>query len=120
MVTLTTNTGLWFHAGPIQGQHTHLYNQVVCILQANIARFHAELFMLSRPPQIGADRLVLFYFLEGIEFPTEILLGELSMDKRVTASADVDAARLHVGFVEVFSEPLVAMTASGNQVVEAD
>ena len=42
------------------------------------------------------------------------------MDKGMTAPANIDAPFPHVGFVEVLFEPLVSMTATRYQVMEAD
>ena len=42
------------------------------------------------------------------------------MDKGMTAPANIDAPFPHVRFIEVLFEPLVSMTASRNQVMEAD
>ena len=42
------------------------------------------------------------------------------MDKGMASSADINALLSHLRFIEVLSEPLVAMTASGNQMMEGD
>ena len=42
------------------------------------------------------------------------------MDKGMTAPANIDPPFSHVRFIEVLFEPLVSMTASRYQVMEAD
>jgi hypothetical protein len=42
------------------------------------------------------------------------------MDEGMTSSADIDAPLFHVRFIEVLFEPLVAMTASGYQVMKGN
>jgi hypothetical protein len=42
------------------------------------------------------------------------------MDKAMASSADINASLSHVRFIEVLSEPLVTMTASGNKMMEGN
>ncbi len=42
------------------------------------------------------------------------------MDKGMASSADIKTSLSHVRFIEVLSEPLVTMTASGNQMMEGN
>lgn len=78
------------------------------------------LFLFSGPPQIRPDRLVFYYFIERIEFPTKQLLRELSMDKGMASSADIDAPLLHVRSIKILSEPLVTMATPGNKMMEGN
>jgi hypothetical protein len=78
------------------------------------------LFLFSGPFNMSTDRFISPEFIEGIEFPAKILLRELFMDKGMTAPANIDAPFPHVRFIEVLFEPLVTMTASRYQVMEAD
>jgi hypothetical protein len=78
------------------------------------------LFLISGPVDISTDRFISPECIEGIEFPAKIFLRELFMDKGMTAPANIDAPFPHVRFFEVFFEPLVSMTASRYQVMEAD
>jgi hypothetical protein len=76
--------------------------------------------LFSCPFQVSLDDFMLCYFVEGVEFPAQMLFGKLLMQKRMTAPADINAPLLHLAFGKVFSEPFVTMTGSGNKMVEGN
>jgi hypothetical protein len=64
--------------------------------------------------------LILSEFIKCIEFPAQLLLRKLFVDKRVASSANINTALFHVRFVKMLFKPLVAVTGSRNEMMESN
>lgn len=79
-----------------------------------------DLKTLAGPIHIGADHRLSQQQFQGVQFPAQVFFTELFVNERMAGSTDIDAPGAHLFPAEVFTEPLVAVTCTRNQVMKGN